>query len=218
MNSDANRSDGASRIGRREAIKWMMLAGGALLASRKLGAGSPPSASAGYGQDPDLFKEYGPGDLWPLSFSPLQHRTAEALCGLILPGDERSPSAASLKVQDFIDEWISAPYPAQRADKDLLLDGLDWLEGESRRQTSKGFHELDGDGQRALCDPLCGLAAAPAGLAHRAAFFSRFRTLAVGGFYTTPEGVKDLQFMGDSPSATFDGPSQDILTRLGLTQ
>lgn len=191
-------------------------AGGVLARPRLLGDGAPPLA-AGYGRDPSLIKDYAPGELWPLTFNPLQHRTAAALCDTILPADERSPGAAELKVQDFIDEWISAPYPAQRRDRVLVLGGLDWIEAQARRRLLRSFHQLDETGRRAICDLIC---APPPDRADAIGatdhFFGRFRDLALAGFYTTPEGAKDLQFMGNSPSAQFAGPSDEILARIGV--
>ena len=48
-------------------------------------------------------------------------------------------------------------------------------------------------------------------------FFRRFRNLTATGFYTTPVGMKDLGYVGNLPSATFDGPPADLVAKLGLT-
>ena len=103
-----------SRIPRRTAIKWMLTAAtaAALLERDTLAADPTPRlnpAAKGYGPDPDLLKDYKPGDLWPLTFTDTQRATAAALCDVIIPADAKSPSASSLGVHDFIDEWISAP-------------------------------------------------------------------------------------------------------------
>ena len=65
----------------------------------------------GYGPDPVMVKVYKPGDVWPLTLTEPQRRTTGALCDVIMHADEPSPSASSLGVPDFIDEWISSPYP-----------------------------------------------------------------------------------------------------------
>jgi hypothetical protein len=44
-----------------------------------------------------------------------QRRLVTFLADLILPEDEYGPAASALRVPDFIDEWVSAPYPKQRA-------------------------------------------------------------------------------------------------------
>src|SRR5262249_16419848 len=121
------------RMDRREAIKWMLAASATLsvLDSRSFAAAT---AKAGYGTDPNMMEVYKPGDLWPLTFTKEQHRTVSALCDVILPADEKSPSASQLKVPDFIDEWVSAPYPIQQEDRIEILRGLDWLKAESVRR------------------------------------------------------------------------------------
>ena len=68
-------------------------------------------------------KEWHPGGPWPLTLGPAARLTTAALCDLIIPADAVSPSASAVGVVDFIDEWISAPYPQQRADRALILRG-----------------------------------------------------------------------------------------------
>src|SRR5438477_11006220 len=115
------------RMDRREAIKWMLAASASVSLLDAKAFGRAPSL-AGYGTDPKLLEVYKPGDFWPLTFTSEQRRTVATLCDVIIPADKHSPSASQLHVHDFIDEWISAPYPRQREDRKLILDGLDWLE------------------------------------------------------------------------------------------
>jgi hypothetical protein len=70
--------------------------------------------------------------------------------------------------------------------------------------------------RRLICDDICDEAVAAPALKEPAKFFHRFRHLTMSGFYTTPEGMKDVQFRGNSPSASFAGPSDEILARLGI--
>lgn len=208
--------DDLQRMDRREAIKWMLAAGATLsvLDPRRLCA--RPGAK-GYGTDPNLMEVYKPGDLWPLTFTRQQHRTVAALCDLIVPADEKSPSASQLKVPDFIDEWISAPYPQQQADKALVLEGLAWLESQASRRFGRPFSELNSTQQQQICDPICLTQKAPPGGEQAARFFSKFRDLTLGGFYTTPEGMKDVQYLGNVPLTKFDGPPPEVLAYLKLT-
>ena len=200
---------------RREAIKWM-LAASASLSVLDPRAFSATSAKAGYGTDPNLMEVYKPGDLWPLTFSKQQHRTVSALCDVILPADEKSPSASELKVPDFLDEWISAPYAKQQADRARILEGLVWVEKEAMHRFHKGFAELNLAQQHSLCDDICSVEKAPAGMAAGARFFAKFRELVMGGFYSTPQGFKDIQYLGNVPLAGFEGPPPEVLKYLKL--
>jgi len=202
---------------RRQTLQWMVAASAALGA--EMSAGATPARKPGktYGTDPKLTKSYASGELWPLTFTPEQARTARALCGLIIPADEQSPSAAQLKVHLFIDEWISAPYPDQAKDKTLIVKGLAWLDTESgKRFGGKRFDQLDVAQQAQIADDICWIGGAKPEFTEAARFFKRFRDLTAGGFYTTPEGSKDLGYVGNVPSVTFDGPPLKVLQIVGV--
>ena len=109
----------------------------------------------GYGPDPDLVKAYEKGAFWPLTLIRTQRQLAAALSDLIIPADEHSPSASAVGVVDFIDEWISAPYPQQREDRDTVLHGFGWLDGEARHRFEQPFAKLREAQQRTICDRIC---------------------------------------------------------------
>lgn len=208
----------SSRMDRRTALKWMMsaAASAALLDTPLSGAEDRRPSGTGYGTDPDLLKTYKPGDLWPLTFSPDQRATAAALCDTIVPADNVSPAASQLGVHDFIDEWISAPYPGHDRDRRVVMEGLAWLDAESERRYGNAFVNLVLRQRNALCEDISLIAKAKPKLRTAAQFFKRFRDLTAGGFYTTPEGMKDIGYVGNKALATFDGPPPDVLRKLGL--
>jgi len=211
-------------LDRRTTLQWMLAASAALGAEASGGATPAPRAyksnngGQGYGTDPTLTRTYRSGDSWPLTFTAAQRRTAEALCGLIIPADEQSPSAAQLQVQVFIDEWVSAPYPTQRKDRPVILNGLTWLEAESaRRFGGRRFDQLSAAQQSRIADDICWVDQAQPEFAEAARFFARFRDLTAGGFYTTPEGSRDIGYVGNVPSVTFDGPPPQVLKIVGVS-
>lgn len=207
------------RIDRRIAIKWVLTAY-ATVPLLKSGVWRPAAAgiigAKGYGTDPNLQKTYAPGELWPLTLSVEQRRIATALCDVIIPDDEHSPSASSVGVVDFIDEWISGPYPYQREDRKQILAGFSWLDGEASRRFTGTFAALDCAQRTAICDDVCYLPKAPPELAEAARFFARYRDLTAGGFYTSPAGSKDIGYVGNVPRPTFDGPPLEVLEAVGL--
>jgi len=208
------------RLDRRTAIKWMLTAAASAVALRGTSIADVRAAAAPagkpYGTDADLNRDYKPGELWPLTFSDAQRRTAAALCAAIIPADDLSPSAASLGVPDFIDEWISAPYPEQQKDRGPLLDGLAWIDAEAQRRFGQGFADLDSKQTAAICDDICHAPDAKPEHAPGAKFFARFRDLTAGGFYSTPVGMKDVSYIGNTPLAEFKGPPPEVLKKLGL--
>jgi len=204
------------RMDRREAIKWMLSATAAVSMLHLRTFGAP--ATRGYGTDPNLMDYYSPGDFWPLTFSSHQRETAAALCDTIIPADDQSPAASAVGVTDFIDEWISAPYPAHAQDRKEILDGLDWLDRESKRRLQERFVDLSGEQKERICDDICDLGQAKRGFIRAARFFARFRNLIAGGFYTTRQGQKDLQYVGNVALTRFDGPPPEVLAYLKLQE
>ncbi len=171
----------------------------------------------GYGPDPDLIKAYEKGAFWPLTMSARQRQLAAALSDLIIPEDGHSPSASAVGAVDFIDEWISAPYPLQREDRATVLHGFAWLDSEARHGSGRPFAGLHEAQQRAICDRICDASRASGDLQGPAQFFATYRNLTAAGFYTTLAGRKDLKYIGNVPLTHFDGPPVELLKKLGLT-
>jgi len=202
---------------RRTSIKWVLAASAwPLLTVPAGGAAAAAAGAAGYGTDPDLLAAYHPGELWPLTLSSAQRQLAQVLCDLIIPADERSPAASQVGVVDFIDEWVSAPYPACRRDRPMLLEGFAWLDAEAAGRFGKGFAASALHQQSAICDDICDARRALPQRRAAAAFFARYRDLTAGGFYSTPVGRTDLGYIGNVPQARFDGPPAALLKKLNL--
>jgi hypothetical protein len=174
-----------------------------------------PLGNTGYGLDPDLQRVYKPGDLWPLTFSDEQRRVAAALCQVMIPADKQSPGAGRIHVHDFIDEWISAPYPTQAKDRGIILSGLAILAQDSLKRFSQSFDEVSDKKKTALCDDMA-IAVKNGPQESSEGFFTRFKALTVVGYYTTPEGMKAIGYTGNLRSVTFDGPPAVALSQLGL--
>jgi hypothetical protein len=193
-------------LDRRTAIKWVLAASAALrLPGVSFDATAATPAAKGYGKDPNLLKVYAAGDLWPLTLTKEQRATAAALCDLIIPADDTSPAASSVGVVDFLDEWISAPYPEHAEDRKIVVEGLSQVEAEAQRRFKTSFAKLSAQQMSAIADAIV-----------KQPYFVRYRALTAGGFYTTPIGVKDLKYVGNVAMQSFDGPTPEILKRLGL--
>jgi hypothetical protein len=210
-------SDSNFQVDRRTAFKWVIAAASAtqLPTFTNIAFADTPVVVRGYGKDPKLIDPYRTGDVWPLTFSAEQRQAARVLSDLIIPADNVSPAASSVGVVDFIDEWISAPYPNFADDRKIVLEGLAWLDQEARRRYDKRFADLSNGQLTAICDDIT--AANPrAEFKSAATFFSRYRELTTGGFYTTPVGMKDIGYVGNVPLTTYDGPPKDVLKKLGI--
>lgn len=202
---------------RRTTIKWVLAASAAWPHLGKYAARAEPAPSAkGYGTDPNLTANYRPGELWPLTFTAAQRRLAAILADIIIPADDHSPGASAVGVVEFIDEWVSAPYPDQLRDRSIVLQGFGWLDSESARRFGKGFADLETVQQHGICDDICDASRATSERRTAAHFFAIYRDLTGGGFYSSPAGRKDLSYIGNVPLASFEGPPRALLEALGL--
>jgi hypothetical protein len=202
---------------RRTTIKWVLAASAAWpLFGRGVGRTDPALTVRGYGTDPDLLAVYRRGELWPLTLTAPQRQLAGILADIIIPADEHSPGASAVAVVEFIDEWVSAPYPANLRDRPIVLGGFIWLEAEAARRFGKGFSQLDTAQQSGICDDICDESRTVTVRRDAARFFALFRDLTAAGFYSTPVGRKDLGYIGNVPLARFDGPPSALLKKLNL--
>ena len=205
---------------RRTTIKWMLSAAAAVPSLRFALAGDAAARDVawnqpGYGTDPDLQKEWTSGGPWPLTLTRAARETAKALADLIIPAEGGSPAASEVGVVDFIDEWVSAPYPQQRGDRPTVLNGLLWIEAEAQKRFQKTFPALTDAQREQIADDICTTKSKPE-FADGARFFAKFRDLTAGAFYTTPIGMKDIGYTGNVPLTKFDGPPLEALKKAGL--
>ena len=215
-----NSRDKHINLTRRDFIKWFaavaVVSEAELLNSPLLRAAGP--VAKGYGTDPLMNAIYKPGDFWPMMLSDTERKTVTALADVIIPADELGPAASAVRVPDFINEWVSAPYPDQEEDRDIIVPGLRWLNKESKRRFKINFANLNDRQQHAICDVLCQADHTKETLITAAEFFHNFTELCMQAYYATPEGWKAIGYVGNKTSVTFDGPPKAVLDKLGLEQ
>jgi hypothetical protein len=204
---------------RRTSLKWMLSAAALPLVHLAGCSSEPPPklpSGVGYGTDPDLLKVYGPGSVWPLTLSEQQRATATALCDLIVPADTNAPGAVAVGVVSFINEWVSAPYPQQTADRKRILAGFDWLDAQAKQRFSRSFAGSSVAQRTEICDDVAYVPRARAEFKEAAEFFARYRDLTIGGFCTSPQGRQYLGYVGNVPLTSFDGPPPEVLKLVGV--
>lgn len=194
------------KVDRRTAMGWVIAVGAALGGTGVVvwGNGRQQPSHRGYGTDPKLVKP-DPAP-WSRIMTREQLQAAAALADFILPASAGAPAASALGVPDFIDEWVSAPYPDQQKDRPIVLDGLNGLFWQAQRRFGVGFLAAT-PGQRG--EILAGLP--KASKASTKAFFKKFRRLVVGAYYTTPAGFKDIGYIGNVARQADPGPSPEVL-------
>ncbi len=141
------------------------------------------------------------------TFDDHQWETVKVLCDLIVPADERSVSASQAGVPEFIDDWI-AFRTEQDGNMDLraeIFGGLMWLDHDSNRLFEKTFVNASVDQQKQLLDRVAYPGKAAKDDSPWVAFFTQFRGLTVGGFFSSKQGVADLPYLGNRAVAEWKG-------------
>lgn len=185
------------RISRRATLQWVAAVAAASGISSGTFAGSHSNfgraLARGYGTDPDLLR---PSVPWPRIMNAQQLRATEMLADMILPGTETAPPPSALGIAEFVDEWVSAPYPEQQADRSVIFEGLAWIDAEAGRRWQRDFLKLQPSQQEQLIEAMV-----PKDIKDLAnpeeRFFHRLRFVIVGAYYTTPEGFDDIGYIGN---------------------
>jgi len=215
---------------RRQALKVMAIAAAApgLASCSPAGDAGAPAAvpapvnnpkAAGTAWDPDLVAPVVP---WERTLTSDEVASLAVLCDVIIPADERSPAASAVGAHDFIDEWVSAPGEGNARDRVVVRGGLIWLDRESTKRfaadpvTTLRFRDLTPEQRHTICDDICYRPDAAEGFEAAALFFDKVRDLTSTAYWTTQEGMDDLQYVGNVPLAQWDPPPPEVLRHLGL--
>jgi len=182
-----------------------------------------PVTARGYGKDPDLMTP--PEAPWPLTLTPAQLSLLAVLSDIIVPAEGQSPSASEVQVPTVVDEWVSAPYPAQQHDRLTILSALAWLDDEAALRFSQGFTALGRPQQLAIIDDIAyDNDQTPRQFRRIAGAFARLRNLVLAAYFCTPDGMEDIGYLGNVAIAgDYPGPTPEayrhletVLAELGL--
>ena len=169
-------------------------------------------------------EQYDPG-----FFSNHHWMTVRRLAELIVPADATSASAVDAGAPEFIDLLC-------RQSEDLANiyhGGLGWLDAEMRQRYGKTFVGSDESEQREMLDALvveeqrlAGLPSYDGGghygrfhdyqaldrseLGAGVKFFEWVRKMSIDAFYTSPIGIKDIGYMGNSAYSSYEVPQEAI--------
>lgn len=165
---------------------------GAPIQAREVAA---PVFPSGYGRDPQLVDPQSAP--WRSTLTPTQRSLLKPLVDTILPADGGAPEASALKIDNKLDEWLSAPYPNQVADAEVALPLLDAL-GE------RDFASLDATDRDDLLTTL----------SEEGFGVDTVVQLVAGLYFTTDQGAALAGFVGNEPRAVFEGPPSETIALL----
>ncbi|MFC3031652.1 gluconate 2-dehydrogenase subunit 3 family protein [Pseudoalteromonas fenneropenaei] len=231
-----------SGMTRRESLKWLGLLAAGSAVSLTTGCGSAvevlsdssahwpeldlkPINAKGYGTDPNMVIP--PESPWPLTMTTAQLTMVALLSDIIVPREGQIPSASEVKVPEVIDEWVSAPYSDQQRDRVTILSILAWIDDEALLRFKKTFVALTASERLAIIQDIAYVRKETPEAFHRPAkAFDRLKQLVLSAFFCSPEGCKDIGYLGNVPIVgDYPGPSAEaqahldaVLAELGLSQ
>ncbi len=208
--SDGQTDGRAARVSRRDALQ--IFAGIPLLAAgltpRDVARAAVQVRSLSIAQPPNR-----PTAFVPAFFTPHEWETVRVLVDLIIPKDARSGSATEALVPEFMDFILNENGGMQTP----MRGGLAWLDDESRKRFSKTFSAATNPQRRQILDDIAWPKRARPEFSQGVAFFSRMRDLTASGFYSSQIGVADLQYIGNTVVAEWEGCPPEALSKLGVS-
>ena len=148
----------------------------------------------------------------PKVFTPAEWRTARVLVDYVIPRDARSGSATDAKVPEFMDVFMET----RENMRTWMRTGLAWLDEECNKRFTKSFVDCDDAQRKAVLDDIAWPRKARQEMQAGVRFFNNFRNFTASGFWSSQMGVQDLQYMGNRPSATWNGCPAPALNKLGV--
>ena len=169
----------------------------------------------------------------PKVFTQHEWQTITRLSDLVIPADGASGSAVDAGAPQFID-LLCSQNEELRA---IFTGGLSWFDAEMRRRVNKEFLTASATEQTALLDAIVAaertvreqaaetvlFARAPqyrgfsgytvkpgTDLAPGVRFFDWARRLIVDAYYTSPIGIKDVNYIGNQALSKYEVPQEAI--------
>jgi len=137
--------------------------------------------------------------------------TITILADIIIPKDAKSGSASDAKVPDFI-EFIVKDIPGHQTP---MRGGLKWLDIQCLSRYKKTFKDASPEQRIDMVDDIAYPNKVKPGMAQGVAFFNKMRDLTASGFFTSEIGVKDMEYMGNTPNQ-WRGVPDDVLKQYGF--
>jgi gluconate 2-dehydrogenase gamma chain len=146
------------------------------------------------------------GGYEPKALTAHEYKTLERLADLIVPADERGPSAASAGVCEFID-LLASQNPQLLA---IYTGGIAWLDYAIESRGAANFVTAKPEQQTALLDLIAYRKNESPELGSGIHFFDWARKMVVDAYYTSSAGIKAIGYMGNTAVTKFEIPQEAI--------
>jgi len=96
-----------------------------------------------------------------------------------------------------------------------MRGGLKWLDIQCLSRYQKTFKDASPEQRIDMVDDIAYPNKVKPGMAQGVAFFNKMRDLTASGFFTSEIGVKDMEYMGNTPNQ-WRGVPDDVLKQYGF--
>jgi hypothetical protein len=149
-------------------------------------------------------------------FTAKEFRTVEVLADDIIPADGRSSGAVAAGVPAFIDFHMSVPETSEDT-RTAMRGGLRWLDTQSRKRFGTPYATTKTAQRHQILDDISWPAKARPEMSQGVAFFNRFRDMVGSGFFSSPTGWRDLQYVGNVFNPGWHGCPEPAMRKLGVS-
>lgn len=146
------------------------------------------------------------GEYTPKCFTAHEFQTLRRLSDLIIPADNHSPGALEAGAAEWIDYMAGNSPELAR----IFTGGFGWLDHEMQRQYAAGFIAAKPEQQTAMLDVIAYRKNETPENAEGILFFTWVRNLVTDAYYTSPIGIKDLGYMGNTAVSEFRVPDEAL--------
>lgn len=199
-------------INRRESLRYITLAS---ISTGYLASCTPEEAEQMIHEAHQKYPELSEKDkelLLQAFFTDGERETVRQLANLILPADDRSPSAEETGVVEFI-EFIMLDKPENQT---KMRGGLKWMDLESIKRFGKDFKDIIESEQKQILDDIAYPDTAKEEFSHGVNFFNTFRDFVATGYFSSKQGVEDIGYMGNVHTV-WQGAPQEWLDKLNVS-
>lgn len=144
-------------------------------------------------------------------FNEHEMATITLLADIIIPKDEKSGSASDAGVPAFI-EFIVKDIPDHQVP---MRGGLLWLDVQCLNRYQATFADATEKQQIEIVTEIAYPNIAKPEMQQGVAFFRRMRDLTASGFFTSEIGIKDLGYVGNTPTK-WEGVPADVLKQYNM--
>jgi gluconate 2-dehydrogenase gamma chain len=146
------------------------------------------------------------GEYIPKGFAPHEFQTLRRLSDLIIPADEHSPGALEAGAAEWIDYMASNSTELA----EIFTGGFGWLDNDMQRRYGVDFVNAKPEQQTSMLDLIAFPKNEKPETAPGIHFFNWARNLVLDAYYTSPVGIKELGYMGNSAMAEFHVPDEAL--------